>query len=100
MPDLTLFSHFSLKRDDNTPVTFATEKTRALLCYLTLEADRPQRREALATLFWSDYGDDDARRNLHRTLFCLKQALDTAAQGLAGKVSDVGRDTVTLDSFC
>ncbi len=96
MPDLTLFSHFSLTRDDGTPVTFATEKTRALFCYLALEADRPQRREALATLFWPDYGDDDARRNLRQTLYRLKQTVDAAAPGLAEQVLEVGRDTVTL----
>lgn len=95
MPDLTLFSHFAFTQADGAPVAFATEKTRALLCYLTLEANRPLRRDALATLFWPDYGDDDARRNLRQTLYRLKQALDAAAPGFADQVLEVGRDAVT-----
>lgn len=96
MPDLTLFSHFAFTQADGAPVTFATEKTRALLCYLTLEANRPLRRDALATLFWPDYGGDDARRNLRQTLYRLNQALDAAAPGFADQVLEVGRDAVTL----
>lgn len=96
MPDLTLFNHFSFEREDGAPVAFATEKTRALLCYLALEANRPQRRDALAVLFWPDYGDEDARRNLRQTLHRLRQTLDEAAHGLADQVLDVGRDTMML----
>lgn len=96
MPTLTLFGHFSFERDDGAPVAYATEKTRALLCYLALEVERPQRRDMLATLFWPDYGDEGARRNLRQTLYRLKQVLDAAAPGLADQVLEVGRDAVTL----
>ena len=37
------------------PVTaFASNKVRALLAYLAVEADRPHRREALAGLLWPE----------------------------------------------
>ena len=41
---------------DGEPVTgFDSDKVRALLAYLALEADRPHRREKLAGLLWPDY---------------------------------------------
>jgi DNA-binding SARP family transcriptional activator len=61
---------------DGRPVTdFVTDKTRALLAYLAVERDRPQRRESLAGLLWPDQADQDARRNLRQALFNLRQAL-------------------------
>jgi DNA-binding SARP family transcriptional activator/predicted ATPase len=61
---------------DGQPVTdFVTDKTRALLAYLAVERDRPQRRESLAGLLWPDQADQDARRNLRQALFNLRQAL-------------------------
>jgi DNA-binding SARP family transcriptional activator len=38
------------------PVTsFESDKVRALLAYLAVEADRPHRRESLAGLLWPDW---------------------------------------------
>ena len=43
---------------DELPVKgFASDKVRALLVYLAVEADRPHQRESLAGLFWSDWPD-------------------------------------------
>jgi len=40
---------------DGEPVTgFESDKVRALLVYLVLEADRPHRRDVLAELFWPE----------------------------------------------
>lgn len=58
------------------PVTgFVTDKERALLAYLAVEADRPHRREALAGLLWGDQPDSAARGNLRRALADLRRAL-------------------------
>jgi len=43
---------------------FKSNKVRALLAYLAVEAGRPHRREALAGLLWSEWPDRDARSNL------------------------------------
>jgi len=69
---------------DGQPVTdFVTDKTRALLAYLAVERDRPQRRETLAGLLWPDQPDQDARRNFRQALFNLRQALsDNETQSL------------------
>jgi DNA-binding SARP family transcriptional activator/predicted ATPase len=62
------------------PVTnFRSDKVRALLAYLAIEADRPHRREALAGLFWPNLGESAARDNLRLTLLRLRQVLSDPA---------------------
>ncbi len=60
----------------NAPITnFESDKARALLAYLAVEADRPQRREALIGLLWPDCPEDIARQNLRQSLYNLRQAI-------------------------
>jgi WD40 repeat protein/DNA-binding SARP family transcriptional activator len=54
---------------------FDSDKVRALLVYLTLEADRPHRREKLAGLLWPDYPDRSARTNLRSALANLRKVV-------------------------
>ena len=54
---------------------FETDKARALLAYLVVEADRPHRREALASLLWPDRPDTVARTNLRQALARVRRAL-------------------------
>ncbi|MFM8321425.1 MAG: AfsR/SARP family transcriptional regulator [Chloroflexota bacterium] len=56
---------------------FDTDKARALLVYLAIEKDRPQPRERLAGLLWSD---QPAERALHS----LRQALSSLRRVFAG----------------
>ena len=61
---------------DGEPVTnFATDKARALLIYLAVEANRPQRQDALAGLLWPDQPQRKARQNLRQVLSHLRQAI-------------------------
>ena len=61
---------------DGHPVTeFKSNKVRALLAYLAVEADRPHRREALAGLLWPERSDRDALSNLRYTLANLRRTL-------------------------
>ena len=63
------------------PARFESDKTRALLVYLAVEADRPHRREALVGLLWPDEPERVARHNLRQTLFSLRQTIgDPAAR--------------------
>jgi len=58
------------------PVTsFESDKVRALLVYLVIEAHRPHRREVLAGLLWPDWPDRAARKNLRNGLANLRQAI-------------------------
>jgi len=61
---------------DGRPVTdFATDKARALLAYLAVEAGTPHRRDALAGLLWPDQPQRKARQNLRQALSHLRQAI-------------------------
>ncbi|MGD2179027.1 MAG: BTAD domain-containing putative transcriptional regulator, partial [Anaerolineae bacterium] len=61
---------------DGEPVSgFASDKVRALLAYLALSPDRPQRREALAGLLWPGYPERSARSSLRNALANLRQVI-------------------------
>ncbi len=80
------------------PITaFGSDKARALLAYLAIEADRPHRREALAGLLWPDYPEASARHSLSQTLLTLRQALgDAQANPPFFRIS---RDTLQFTRF-
>ena len=61
---------------DGQPVTgFKSNKVRALLAYLAVEADMPHRRETLAGLFWPEWPEREALGNLRYTLSDLRGAI-------------------------
>ena len=61
---------------DNRPVTgFDSNKVRALLAYLAVEADRPHQRDALAALLWSERPNRAARNSLRHALSNLRTAI-------------------------
>ena len=52
---------------DDVPVqSFESDKVRALLAYLVVEADRPHSREALVGLLWPDCTEEAARHKRRR----------------------------------
>jgi DNA-binding SARP family transcriptional activator/predicted ATPase len=51
-----------------------TNKVRGLLSYLAVEADRPQRRETLAGIFWPEKPEQRSRASLSQALFTLRSA--------------------------
>jgi DNA-binding SARP family transcriptional activator len=58
------------------PVTaFETDKVRALLAYLSVEADRPHRRQVLAGLLWPEQPEAKARHGLSQALVSLQRAI-------------------------
>ncbi len=56
-------------------VKFKSDKRRALLAYLAVQADKPHRREKLTGLLWPACPEQSARHNLSQTLFNLRQAI-------------------------
>jgi len=64
---------------DQTAACFETEKTRALLAYLAVEADRPHRRDALAEMLWPDRPPGAASANLRHALASLRHSIGDAA---------------------
>ena len=77
LPRLTLsfLGCFQVSLDDRPVTDFKSNKVRALLAYLAVEADRPHRREALAGLLWPDWPDRNALSNLRYALASLRRTL-------------------------
>lgn len=96
---LTLFGGFDAQLGAHAPGSFPTDKARALLAFLAVESGRPHRRDALAGLLWPDLPNEDARRNLRKTLFHLKKTLEGAwPDGLEfEQLIQAARDSIQLD---
>jgi DNA-binding SARP family transcriptional activator len=73
---LTLLGGFQVELDGRSVTGFKSNKVRALLAYLAVEADRPHRREMLAGLLWPERTDRDALNNLRYSLANLRKTLD------------------------
>jgi DNA-binding SARP family transcriptional activator len=65
---ISLLGTLQLARGDAPLGTIESDKGRALLAYLAVEADRPHSRAALASLLWPDVPERVARQNLRRAL--------------------------------
>jgi DNA-binding SARP family transcriptional activator len=70
--ELSLLGSFQVLLDGQPVIGFKSNKVRALLAYLVVEADRPHRRESLAGLLWPDWPDRDALSNLRYALSDLR----------------------------
>ncbi|MBN1641690.1 MAG: AAA family ATPase, partial [Anaerolineae bacterium] len=78
--NISLLGSFQVTLDGQPIARFESNKARALLAYLAVEASRPHRREALASMLWPDLPDRAAHRNLRTTLSRLRSAIrDRAA---------------------
>ncbi|NJK80868.1 MAG: hypothetical protein HC914_13605 [Chloroflexaceae bacterium] len=66
---------FQITLDGTVVTRFDSNKARALLLYLAVEATRPHSRDTLIHLFWADLPEAEARHNLRQTLHRLRQAL-------------------------
>lgn len=73
---LSLFGPFELTAQNVAVTDFRSDKIRALLAYLALEAGRPHRRAALAGLLWPDRPEPKALDNLRLTLHRLRSTLE------------------------
>ncbi|MFN2120950.1 MAG: BREX system ATP-binding domain-containing protein, partial [Anaerolineales bacterium] len=72
---LSLLGSFRLTLDGQPFTTFKSNKARALLAYLAVEADRTHSREKLAGLLWPDWPDRSALSNLRYTLSSLRRVI-------------------------
>jgi predicted ATPase/DNA-binding SARP family transcriptional activator/Tfp pilus assembly protein PilF len=76
MLSLSLLGSLQITLDGESITDFATDKVRALLAYLAVEADHPHSRDTLAGLLWPDQPQRKARQNLRQALSFLRQAID------------------------
>lgn len=70
-----LLGPFRVSLEGQLITSFATNKVRALLAYVAVEAGLPHRREKLAGLLWPDQPESLARTNLRSTLARLRKAI-------------------------
>jgi predicted ATPase/DNA-binding SARP family transcriptional activator len=61
--------------DGNSVTSFESDKVRALLVYITVEAERLHRREALASLLWPERPEGSALNNLRGALSNLRKTI-------------------------
>jgi len=98
MPHLSvrLFGPLEVTLDGEAVTAFKSDKARALLAYLVVEAERPHRREKLAGLLWPEWPERAARGNLRRVLANLRLAIgDHQATPLFLHIS---RETIQFNS--
>lgn len=75
MLSIRLLGPFQVLLDGHSAAKFDSDKVRALLAYLAVEANRPHRRQALAGLLWPDSTETAARANLRRALSNLRTVI-------------------------
>src|SRR5215470_14566656 len=73
---LSLLGAVQLSLDSAAVTTLDSDKVRALLIYLAIEAQQPHRRERLVGLLWPESAEGAARRSLNQALYNLRQAID------------------------
>ena len=72
---LRLFGGFRLAREDGEVVPVPLRKGQAVLACLACSPEAPIPREILASLFWAECDERQARQNLRQVLFKLGQLL-------------------------
>lgn len=72
---ITLLGALNILLDGESIKGLDSDKTRALLVYLALEADQPQRRDFLAEMFWPEKPEGVGRDSLKQALSNLRKAL-------------------------
>ena len=73
---LLLLGPFQAELNKQLVTRFESNKVRALLAYLAVEADKPHARQMLAGLLWADYPNRSALNNLRSALANLRHAID------------------------
>lgn len=86
---LQVLGPFHAQWSDGVSLDVKGKKNQALLGYLAVESARPHSREQLASLLWSETGDERARHN-------LRQALSKIGRSYGPLIASNG-DTLALD---
>lgn len=77
--NLHFFGHFQVTCAERPITTFESDKGRALLTYLAVEATQAHSRSALTALLWPEYTETSARGSLRQALYQLRQVIGDEA---------------------
>jgi predicted ATPase/DNA-binding SARP family transcriptional activator len=80
MMKLVLLGGFDVRSDSGATAVFDSDKDRALLAYLVIEADKPHWRGKLVGLFWPEKSENLARHSLSQTMYIIKSNLGVEGQ--------------------
>jgi predicted ATPase/DNA-binding SARP family transcriptional activator len=72
---LALLGPFQANLDSKPINAFESDRVRALLAYLVVEAGKPHRRDWLAAMLWPEQRQEVALKNLRHVLYKLRQVL-------------------------
>ena len=72
---LSLLGEFALTAPGGHPVVITGKKNRALMAVLALSPGQTMTRERLASLFWGNHGEEQARNSLRQSLAVLRKEL-------------------------
>ena len=75
---IALFGGFHVELDGEPVHDFRTNRARALLAYLAIEAGRTHARDRLAAFLWPDVAPAAALQSMRQTIYALRQALGDA----------------------
>ena len=92
---LSLLGPFQVTLDGKTLTGFESDRVRALLAYLAVEANRPHRREGLAALLWPDWPQRSALTNLRNALSNLRKTIGD--RKTAAPILLVSRETIQFN---
>lgn len=92
---LSFLGPFQAALDGRLIKGFESNKVRALLAYLAVEADRPHAREWLAGLLWPNFLNRSAVNNLRSVLANLRQVLGELSSDSHFLI--ITRDTIQFD---
>ena len=88
--NIDLLGNFRVRLEDGYEQLFPTKKARMLCAYLALPCGTTHSRERLASLFWDDRADEQARGSLRTALTAIRRLL-------GGDALIVDRDLVALN---
>jgi DNA-binding SARP family transcriptional activator/CheY-like chemotaxis protein len=94
---LALLGTFALTGPDG-PVDLPSKKLGGLLAYLALTEPAPQPRDKLVALFWGSHFEVQARQNLRKALFRLRQALGPDALVSVGEAISLAPGLIGCDA--
>ena len=98
---LQLLGGFKALTESGQEIVIRAKKGRALLAILALSSPGGAIRERLATLLWSDRGEDQARSSFRQTLTILRKDLTEAGPNLLvadDQRVELARDAVETDA--
>jgi len=96
-PRLRLLGGVELKTSAGVVIPIPRKKAQALLAYLACHPGQAQARDKLATLFWPEMVDQQARANLRKALFVLRSPLSAVEPGLRIEDEAVALEVTALD---